>query len=382
MKNKVCADIREKFSDYIDELLPESEMADLEMHIKKCPACRRQLASLNKTVQALRNLPRYTAHPNIIVKINDRIEKNKRWWQRINSKLLKGTLGAIAAVILCVFGLQVYKGANSSNILKEKVLETAKPSGSNKAFKADKADNALKSAVRQQERRGAVLKAPVEMAKKAEEDELFENKETKKVLVVKEEQSAELAKKEVNEGGVKQVRQENKTGVKEPKPGYIPRDLQESVAMEKTKEPEKNIDAYIGEISEKDGVKDKNIRLTVSESASLESAYEQKGLYCRNNTAENIVIRDEKSFEKLWAEYFSEMPKPAVDFKKEMLIVIFLGERAGSSKDLVLKAIVSEKDKIKVRYTLLNLDLSGKPRSPYHIKSVKKSDLPVEFIKE
>ncbi|MEI6846112.1 MAG: zf-HC2 domain-containing protein, partial [Candidatus Firestonebacteria bacterium] len=111
MADKVCADINVKFPDYLDELLSEKEMTELELHIEKCPACKKELEGYNKTVQALRNLPRYTTHPNIVIRINARIEKNKKWWQKIDHKILRGAAGLIAAVVLCVVGLQFYNGS-------------------------------------------------------------------------------------------------------------------------------------------------------------------------------------------------------------------------------------------------------------------------------
>ncbi|OGF46609.1 MAG: hypothetical protein A2452_11410 [Candidatus Firestonebacteria bacterium RIFOXYC2_FULL_39_67] len=358
MIKKTCTDIREKFSDYIDELLPEQEMADLEMHMKKCPACKKDLESFNKTVQVLKNLPRYTAHPNIIVRINNRIEKNKRWWQRFNPKVLKGTFGVITAVILCVFGLQLYNGTNVVDILR--VKEAAKTSQENGAAKNEKT---LKSEVQQKKRKSAAPKAQTATTeRKAITAGTAETEREEKRKTETEEKKAE-DKITVNKVQIAGEFTVGKTDAAEQL-------RQTSQPLEKELKLE-----YTAKASSS----------PVDRLSPLESAYEQKGLYCKNSVVENIVIKDEKSFEKLWAKCFSEMAKPFIDFKNEIIVVIFLGEQAESPKDIILQGIISEKDKIKVKYSLksiLNTDTSGKILSPYYIKAVKKLSIPVEFIKE
>ncbi|OGF51018.1 MAG: hypothetical protein A2231_11765 [Candidatus Firestonebacteria bacterium RIFOXYA2_FULL_40_8] len=375
MEKKVCTDIREKFSDYIDELLPESEMADLEMHMKKCPACRKELESFNKTVQALRNLPRYTAHPNIVLRINDRIAKSKRWWQ-VNPKVLKGTLGTITAVILCIFGIQIYTGENVIDIMK--VRSSAKEA--QEARKAQTASTAKteKEARKAQTASTAKTVKEAQEAKKAPEAKKARTvnaeragKAEEMVLLDKEQMSKTVAVLKME--AAKELRQETLPNEKELKLKDTDKVMQNAIVR-------KSDDASAGY-----AVAVASAPSSPVVGSSNAGTYEQKGLYCQNNTAENIVIKDEKALEKLWAKCFPELAKPAIDFKKEMVVAIFLGEQTANPKDISLKEILYEKDKVKVKYGLtaiFNTDTSGRKLSPYCVKALKKSPLPVEFILE
>lgn len=51
-------------------------------------------------------------------------------------------------------------------------------------------------------------------------------------------------------------------------------------------------------------------------------------------------VTDQAAWEKLWREHDAQTPVPAVDFSKESVVAVFLGERAsgGVKIDLVLQA--------------------------------------------
>ena len=391
MEKKVCTDIREKLSDYIDELLSETEMADVEMHMKKCPACRKELESINKTVQALRNLPRYTAHPNIVIRINDRIEKNKRWWERLNNKVVRRTFSGIAAVILCVLGLQMYFGTDIYSILK--IKEKAAPIVTDK-LSDEKVGNEIGSKKKAERRNKSVANAPeapaaAQVEVKVVREEMAGEKKDIDVLVAKKEQVVVGGEFNISAGKTEEAKRlapsselrENELPVKET-----------AAKLRKAVEDSKELKQMSLSDSDMSLAKDNSVMgLGISSThyfdndSYLQKSYEQKGLYCQNSKAENIVIQDEKSLEKMLAKSLTNLQKSVVDFKKEMVIVIFLGEQDANPKGIVLKGITAGKDKITVRYGLLpilNTDTSGKKLSPYLIKAIKKSALPVEFVVE
>lgn len=385
----------EKFSDYVDELLPETEMADLEMHMKNCPFCEKELEAYNKTVQALRNLPKYSIHPKIIVKINERIEQDKSWWQRLNNKGFKGALGAVTAVILCVFGLQIYN--NNTNKINVNVV-TVGDSAKSPSSVTNKERESL-SPVKSKTQRGAAGeiaagKADKQMgAKKAKIiDEEFRGKPSA---------ALDMAVPEVS-GKAEPQHQPflSASAPGEPSNVIIEKYAAASFAPGPAKSSdEKNYDKVTpgSKLEEKtlrqapvDTEQLKSSELKLRKELSGQTSFEQKGLYCNSTPAVNngpsaVVIKDKKTFKNFCKDHFPELAVPAINFKNEMLLAIFLGEQGSEPKDIVLKDIITEKNRLKVVYgtiPVLNTDTSGKKLSPYYMKTVKKTNLPVDFVKE
>lgn len=372
MIKKECANIREKFSDYIDEFLPETEMADLEMHMKNCPFCEKELEAYNKTVQALRNLPKYSIHPKIIVKINERIDQDKSWWQRLNNKGFKGALGAITAVILCVFGLQIYN--NNTNKINVNVVTV-----------------------------GDSAKTPTSVVNKARESsELKKNKSQSKVVGAKEAGKADnkmAVRKAQAPVGEDRGSATDKLAIISPAKDFIKAEEQLQVAAKPLNE--KNYDKSAQESNSgatdfgqaPSAAKQSNV-LVIREQAG-QSSFEQKGLYCNSTPVVSsgssfeaitiTVVNDKNNLKNFWKKHFAELPEPVINFKNDMLLAIFLNEQGSEPKDIVLKDIITEKNRLKVVYTtvlILNTDTSGKKLSPYCLKTVKKTDLPVVLVKE
>lgn len=362
MAKKECTDIRDKFSDYIDELLPESEMADLEMHMKKCPSCTKELAAFNKTVQALRNLPRYTAHTNIVVKINDRIEKNKRWWQRINTKAFKGSLGTISAIIICVIGYQLYTGSNVSGLFKAGQSNAA-------ATKTNKDTSVNLKAAGEKKRASKEMPAA---PKPLKSESLYAGKMHQSLA----------------DGAAANGRDKAGTSME-----FFAKQeemLRDGQTVKEQQQDYKRKDAGLAAGAASDLLAKNAVPAAASVSAPMkmltaDSAFEQKGLFCANSIKENIVITEQAEFKNFWLKSFSNLPEPVIDFKKEMLIAAFLGDQETEPKDVTIKEIVKANNILTVKIALtpiLNTDTSGKKLSPYHIRAIRKSSLSVEFIVE
>jgi anti-sigma factor RsiW len=53
-----CRQTRDLMSDYLDGELDPAVEAAARRHVRRCPSCRRMLASLKRTIQGLRELGR------------------------------------------------------------------------------------------------------------------------------------------------------------------------------------------------------------------------------------------------------------------------------------------------------------------------------------
>jgi anti-sigma factor RsiW len=52
-----CQEVLDDLSAYLDQELPQEKMLEIQKHLGKCPACKEELAVLEKTVLMLSSLP-------------------------------------------------------------------------------------------------------------------------------------------------------------------------------------------------------------------------------------------------------------------------------------------------------------------------------------
>lgn len=95
-----------------------------------------------------------------------------------------------------------------------------------------------------------------------------------------------------------------------------------------------------------------------------------------------FVIRDSESWKNLWAR-LKEGEPPAVDFDKNIAVAAFLGMKPTGGYSLQMTKVEKSKSKWVIR-----VQQSKPPKgaftiqaftSPYHIKLIDRTDLPVEF---
>lgn len=103
-----CDDVRDLMSERVDGCLDAAGGARLEEHLAGCPACRREMADLEKAVAAVRGLPAVNAPHNLAERV--RIRLPRRGWTFTEIVNLPQTRLAFAAgliVIVTVWGLRL-----------------------------------------------------------------------------------------------------------------------------------------------------------------------------------------------------------------------------------------------------------------------------------
>jgi hypothetical protein len=101
----------------------------------------------------------------------------------------------------------------------------------------------------------------------------------------------------------------------------------------------------------------------------------------------NVVVKDKDTWARLWAEHAGmSRTLPEVDFGKQMVIGVFLGNRANGCYATRIDTVSTDGKKISVRHTdsvpgpgvLCTLNVP----SPAELVAVGRSDLPVEFASD
>jgi len=127
------------------------------------------------------------------------------------------------------------------------------------------------------------------------------------------------------------------------------------------------------------------------EDVSLPFSTISKGTFSGCTTKQNLVIKTQEQWVKLWKKHTStrmpQTPTPKVDFTKQMILAIFGGQKPTGGFAVEIVKVEKGRDKIKVFFkeTVPPPDalVSQVFTQLYHIIKVEKSDLPVTFeVKE
>lgn len=104
-----CVEIREHFSDYVDDLCPPAARLSIRYHLRYCAGCERELARAQALQEDLRTLPRRVVPPQaglrLRVRVSQELHRNLlgRLWVSVDNRfrsLLLPATGGVAAAIL------------------------------------------------------------------------------------------------------------------------------------------------------------------------------------------------------------------------------------------------------------------------------------------
>ena len=70
-----CKDIINLLSPYLEGELEGEKREKFDAHLKECPKCREELSLLEKTIQSVRDLEEVVPPANLLVKINEELDK-------------------------------------------------------------------------------------------------------------------------------------------------------------------------------------------------------------------------------------------------------------------------------------------------------------------
>lgn len=111
---------------------------------------------------------------------------------------------------------------------------------------------------------------------------------------------------------------------------------------------------------------------------------EWSGPYGGSNEEGSRTISDPDSWRALWAG-LSTQPPPAVDFKRDQVVAVFLGERPSGGYRVSIKEVLPTEAALVVRYAEMTPPPGRTPAagatSPYALRITPRSDLPVRFEK-
>jgi hypothetical protein len=144
-----CNEIKEKLSDYMDDLLSPEEKALVEQHLNVCSGCKTALEELEQTVMSMKGIEDLDPPPWLEQKIMAEVREEAEKKKGMVHKLFPGInftipVRAAAAVAVCVVGFLVFRTMEKEmkDIDVKPDAQTIAPQSSSEAM-SDKVAKAL-----------------------------------------------------------------------------------------------------------------------------------------------------------------------------------------------------------------------------------------------
>jgi len=104
--------------------------------------------------------------------------------------------------------------------------------------------------------------------------------------------------------------------------------------------------------------------------------------------AQRLVVTQPEAWARLWAEHCARgavsQPAPAIDFAKEMVVVLTLGQKPTGGYGIEITRVAIEGNRLKVSYRATSPPAGAMVTqaltSPCHMVAVAKSELKPEFV--
>jgi hypothetical protein len=114
---------------------------------------------------------------------------------------------------------------------------------------------------------------------------------------------------------------------------------------------------------------------------------EWRGTYGGVGERSQRVVRTQAEWERLWAQLRGNEvptpPAPKVDWSREMVLAVFMGERNSGGHSVSIRNVTTGDKEIVATYeeTAPSRDVitTQALTQPYHVAVIKRSDLPVRF---
>jgi len=346
--------VRDKLSEYIDEMLSQEEVSAVREHLDRCPACMEEYEEMVKIIGHMNQMVSLETPDNFGEKVHERIEKPKSL-----KRIVKGLfyplriklpleLAGVAAAALLVIYIVGIRG-------KQHVYELAFTQRS----------EPLAALQEQKMERGAVREEAITVSKKAQPaSELQDEKMEKRDKRAEAEEAISPSKKEPSASAPQEKRMERRDKVKEP----VPR----SKMVQERREPdlahqEENIDRKAQIVAEAPSVAKAQRR----EDPSLEIADKEKG------EAKEDADKDTREARK------DALAKPTPRERSLENVVTNLGGKIIESEynedTRVLESLVIEIPAEKYQKLIQTLEERGDILKPY--PSIKEKDKEVITVR-
>ena len=116
---------------YVNEGFPPDERESFEIHLRGCPDCQQQLATLQRLLAVLQSVPAPPVPQGFVDRVMARAQYEvqapqpspgaqpalRRWWEHLSTARLANAVGAVAAGLLLglVLGQQTWRYAASTS---------------------------------------------------------------------------------------------------------------------------------------------------------------------------------------------------------------------------------------------------------------------------
>jgi hypothetical protein len=344
---------------FVDEVLTQTEHGLVKNHLADCCHCREEFDLLSRAVHLVCHLPQVDApadfHRRLLARLDQETPSRVSWnfWRTL-------TLSTVAAAAMVLLTLIIY-----NPIQKMEPMFFPKPASATSA----PAISSPNSPMSKPDLKTANTKP--EVAKRSynnEKDQIYKNRTESQATVAESEKQSEKSVEESLDFAAEN-RSADRDDIKATQSAlYHPVDTSPAapvypVALEQS---------------------------AVPKSRMVSPLYREKaewtGEYCQVTSRSTKILRSPQALSALWSEArITALPVPAVDWDRQMLGMIFLGNRPGRGYEVQLRAVQESPDKILVRYHVAapeNKNGNEKSSQPFLAFLLPATPLPVLFQEE
>lgn len=357
-----CQDCNHLLALYMDESLTVQERAEIKRHLSECANCRKELELLNRTVEMVSQLPGVDApfgfENRVMARLNAGSGNEKSWffWRTFS-------LSTVAAAAMVLVTLVVYRP-----IQTRLEMPSAPAPGNSIVAESAKAASAPAAAVAgkpaKAERVDALPEEPARTAGALQAQAPAANNRREERAKAAE---AENAAEDVADYG--QVPASSMYRPVSSAPVY-PVALQERMAGGGEAAP---------------AARSMAMKKAMADAPTLyREKREWSGEICQVETPANKVVRNAGELAAVWRQArITSIQAPALDWRQDMLGIIFLGKRPGTGYEIQVRAVETLADRVAVRYHVENRPGPGSRFSqPFLAFVIPATTLPVVFTEE
>jgi hypothetical protein len=108
-----------------------------------------------------------------------------------------------------------------------------------------------------------------------------------------------------------------------------------------------------------------------------------RGADSKIGTRHELVVRTAGSWHLIWYKHHGPSETPAIDFRREMILAIFAGNRAMRTSSIEIVSVTREADSLVIRYRVRRDRTAAAPpiaTAPFHIIAVPADRALVRFV--
>lgn len=387
-----CKRIKTLLNSYLDGELDSSLRKEMEAHVRKCSACKRELEELRKVISRVKDLPDIEVPEGFYSKVQQRILKTSPKPERRFFGVSLQMAATAAVIVLAVVIVKNFLPEGERLTLKsigpveesvERIESEHLKIEGKKRFAGETpqpGDN-----FRRLERKDKETAAKPTVPELGYDLRNGELKAAEEIPEVVKDQKTPVASRKSDEEEKKEAYAEEDR-LEDIVIGEIDQDIDAVTAKDEELKAKTEIHSLAEEpLSELQPTGKRTTSGGWTLGVIRENLPQWKGTYSTYTQGAQLVVREEEAWIELWRRIALTRTPPAIDFSQYMIVGVCLGEKPSGGYQAEITEVEDKTDHVLVSYREITPPegavVTQAVTQPYHFKMIKRSPLKVKFQK-